>query len=522
MGMSPRFHRGVQRALLSVLAPALFALSGSLPLPAEAAAPALGGVLATGFASGPSDLDYLKGSGSGFFLTASARTEYRLWQFRSARDEVISRHPLWQSFRFAIRDDHPRRRISFESALRGGGDLRRPGFRAEVLYAWVDLAPASRWSSLRLGRQLLAVGGADGLLRFDGVLGRFNLHHLGIEAYGGVPLRSRFFVLPDDEENVTGWGRDWTYGVALRLQGLRFTQARVGFQERFRDGELARRQLTFDFHKGVAGRINIDAGAVLDLLQRRLEELQVGIDVRPTTWLGLGVGYQRWHGGFDANELFSVFATDPYDAVAGQLRLRPVGWLSLRASGGVQVYPEPITRDNVPRPEIGSVSGTQRFAVRVQPLAWLSLELGERLIMGTGGDKQSLYLSLQLASPRRRVELRLRGDLQHYGFDLQPQLAGDYGSASVDLKLRPVGWLRVGLSGRAVFSPWLENQLQVAATLDLLLGVRRIPALGQGTGSARLEDWQPALLVATKLPQAQGGDFAAGLVGGIGLGGQQQ
>jgi len=513
-----RFERGVHRMLLPAFAAALFALSWSPP-PAEAAATALGGVQATGFAS---DLDYLKGNGSGFFLTASARTEYRLLQFRSARAEVISRHPLWQSFRFAIRDDHPRRRISFEAALRGGGDFRLPGFRAEVLYAWVDVAPASRWTSLRIGRQILAVGGADGLLRFDGVLGRFTLHYLGVEAYGGVPLRSRFLVVPEDEENVTGWGRDWTYGVALRLQGLRFTQARLGFQERFRDGELARRQLTFDFHKGIAGRVNIDVEAVLDLLQRRLEELQVGVDARPATWLGLGVEYERWHGGFNANELFSVFATDPYDAVGGQVRLRPLRWLSLSVSGGVQVYPQPITRDNVPRPQIGSVSGTQRFALRVQPLSWLSVEFGERLVMGTGGDKQSLHLSLQLVSPRRRVELRLRGDLQRYGFDLQPQLAGDYGSTSVELQLRPLAWLRVGLSGRAVFSPWLENQLQVAATLDFLLGVRRIPTRGRGAGSARLEDWQPALLVATMLPQTHGRDFAAGLVGGIGLGGQQQ
>jgi hypothetical protein len=494
-------------------------LVGSPALAAETAA-ALGGVQATGFAGVASDLDWLKGNGSGFFLTASARTELRLLQFRSARDEVISRHPLWQSFRFAIRDDHPRRRISFETALRGGGDFQRPGFRGEVLYAFVDLAPAGRWASLRLGRQLLAVGGAEGLLRFDGVTGRFNLHHLGVEAWVGVPLRSSALLVPEGAENITGWGRDWAYGVALRLLGLRATQGRLGFQERFRDGELARRQLTVGVHQGIAGRVNIVAEAVVDLLQRRLEELQVGLDARPTTWLGLGVQYEHWQGSFGANELFSVFATDPFDGVRGHLAVRPRSWLRLSVSGGVQVYPLSVTRDNVPRPETGRASGTQRFAVRVQPLSWLSLELGERLLMGTGGDKQSAHLSVQLSSPRRRLALRLRGDLQRYGFDLQPQLAGDYGSASLDVQLRPLPWMRFGIIARAVFSPWLENQLQLAATFDALLGVRRIPGRAGRLESARLEDWQPAMLLATT--RAPRGTAAAGLVGGIGVGGQEQ
>ncbi len=490
-------------------------------LGAEPAGQSLGGVRATGFDGGAA-LDYLKGSGSGFFLSASARTEYRLLQFRSAHDEVISRHPLWQSFRFAIRDDHPRRRIAFEAALRGGGDLERPGFRGEVLYAFVDVAPASRWSSVRLGRQLLAVGGAAGLLRFDGVLARFNLRHLGVEAYGGVPLRSRVVVLPDDEQNVTGWGRDWAYGVALRAIGLPFTQARLGFQERFRDGELARRQLSFDFHKGVAGRLNIDGELVVDLLGRRLEEVLVAVDARPVRWLGLGVEYAHWQAAFDANELFSVFTTDPYDSVRGELRLQPLSWISLWAGGGAQIYPPAVTRDNVPRPESGRASAAQRFGIRVQPLSFLAIEFGERIVMGTGGDKQALHLALQLTTPKGRLRVRLRGDLQRYGFDLQPQLAGNYGSASLDLRIRPLPWLRVVVAGRAVFSPWLENQFQVTSSLDLLLGVRRVPGRGGDKASARLEDWQPALLLATIEPELGADPVAAGLVGGIGVRGQDQ
>jgi hypothetical protein len=505
---------------ISMLRSRLFAILVAVlmaaPLTANAASGHKGGVLATGFASGGGGLDYLKGSGNGFFLVGAARSEYRLLQFRSARDDVQTKQVLWQSFRFSIRDDHPRRRISFETALRGGGDLSRPGFFGEVLYAFVDIAPAARWASLRLGRQLLTVGGAEGLLRLDGAVGRFNLHHLGIEVFGGVPLRSRFVVVPESVDSHTGWGRDWTWGVAMRAINLRFTQLRAGISERFRDGELSRRQFTVDFHKGIAGRVTIQSELVADILQRRVEEFLVAVDVRPSNWLGFGVDYEHWHGSFGAEELFSVFATDPFDAVRGQVRLRPLPWLRLQIAGGAQVYPLAITRDNVPRTELGRVSGTQRFTVQIQPLSWLGVEVGERILMGTGGDKQSLHVQLRVASPSRRIALRLWADFQHYGFDLQPQLEGDYGSASVDLQFRPLSWMRLGVSGRAIFSPWLENQVQVAANVDFLLGVRRIP--GQASSATRLDDWQPALAVKS-LPGQRDGEYgAAGLVGGIGLG----
>ena len=495
---------------------AVFAALLLVPVTSSAATTNQGGVQATGFAPSADDLDYLKGTGAGFFLAGSARSEYRLLQLRSARDEVITRQLLWQSFRFAIRDDHPRRRISFETALRGGGDLNRPGFHGEVLYAFVDLAPAARWASLRLGRQMLAVGGSEGLLRLDGAVGRFTLHHLGIEVFGGVPLRSRFVVQPESVARPTGWGRDWTWGVALRAVNLRFTQMRIGISERFREGELSRRQFTLDFHKGIAGRVNIQSELVADTLQRRVEEFLVAVDVRPTSWLGVGIDYEHWHGTFGAEELFSVFATDPFDAVRGQVRLSPLPWLRLQIAGGAQVYPLAVTRDSVPRAELGRVSGSQRFVIQIQPLSWLGIEFGERLVLGTGGEKQALHLQLQLASPSRRLMVRLWGDFQHYGFGLQPQLEGNYGSASVDVQLRPAAWLRVGVSGRAIFSPWLQNQVQVAANLDFLLGVRRIP--GQRARSARLEDWQPALAISSLSSQNQSDYAAAGLVGGIGLG----
>ncbi|MBJ95451.1 MAG: hypothetical protein CMP23_13395 [Rickettsiales bacterium] len=494
-------------------------LCGLLLLIAPVAVAQDGGVLSTGFAPDPGGLAHLQGSGSGFFLVGAARSEYRLSQFRSARDEVVTRQPLWQSFRFSIRDDHPRRRIGFEMSLRGGGDLSRPGFHGEVLYAFVDIAPAARWARLRLGRQLLAVAGGQGLLRLDGAVMNVNLHHLGVEAYAGVPLRSRFVVRPEGaEEHPTGWGKDWAWGLSLRAINLRYTQGSVGVRERFRDGELSRRQLSLDLHQGIGGRLNLRGELVADLLQRRISEATVAIDGRPLDWLSMGFDYERWQVSFGAEELFSVFTTDPYDALRGYARLQPEQWLTLLIAGGVQVYPLAVTRDFVPRPESGRTSATQQFVVTLRPVPAFSIEIGERLLAGTGGEKLGLHLQLRAATPGRRLSARFRGDLQRYAFELQPQLAGTYGSAVIELEIRPQPWMRVGVSGRALFSPWLNDQLQASVTFDFLLGIRRLPRSSRAL--SRLEDWQPSLAVQA-LNRSVAEPLVPGLLAGFGGRGQR-
>jgi hypothetical protein len=474
-----------------------------------------GGILATGW-NGVDEPDYLKGTGKGVYVFGGASTVYRWSALRSADDEVVKLSPLWQLFRFSVRDNRSRHRVSFETSVRGSTDLDRGGFRGEVLYAFVELAPEGRWASARIGRQLVTSGGADGLIRMDGLSSRLTLRYLSVESFAGVQLRSRAFVVPQDEREThqTGWGQDWTWGVALATAGLPETRIRLGLLDRYRSGSLARRHLTLDGWQGILGMVQVRGNLSVDLLQRRLHEVLVGVDVRPVHALRLGAEYERWQPSFDAGELFSVFATDPYDSVRGWGDVRIGEVVDVWAGGGVQIYPDAVTRDDVPWKELGSVSGSERVGVRVRPVRSLAFSVEERLVDGTGGRKLGISVTARATPWQGALNVGIRGDFQIYDFDLQPLLTGQYGGAALDVAVQPVPWLRVGVRGEAIFSPWLKNDFQVAATLDLLLGIKHLGR--DAAAQARLQDHQPGLL-ASSAPRAR--SPFRGLGGGIGLGG---
>lgn len=493
-------------ALLASLAPVL-------PPASAVAAPA--DVLATGW-GGIGDDDWRKGIGKGVYLLGGSSTVYRWSALRSADDEIVGFSPLWQTLRFSVRDDRNRHRVSFQTSVRGSADLLRGGFRGEVLYAFVELVPEGRWASARIGRQVIATGGVDGLTRMDGLSGRFVLRWVAIESHAGVQIRSRAFVVPkaEREGTETGWGGDWTWGVALATEGLARTRVRLGFQERRRDGKLGRRHLTLDGWQGLSHVGHVRANISFDLLQRRFQEVLAGVEVRPVEPIRAGVEYEHWQPSFFAGELFSVFATDPYDVVRAFGDARIGRRVDVSLEGGVQVHPEAITRDLVPWPEVGRLSFSERAGLRVRPADVLAVSVEERLVSGTGGTKFGLSGTARVTPRGGILDVGLRGDFQVYSFDLQPGLAGRYGGAALDVAVRPVPWMRVGARGETIFSPWLKNDFQVAATLDVLLGIK---ALGPRASQARLEEWQPAVLAAANPRRSPS---LPGLSGGIGLGGE--
>lgn len=480
----------------------------SLPASAQAGAD----IYASGW-NADTETHYLKGTGEGVTLYGGSRTEYRFRSLRSARDTVVSWNPLWQSFSFGVRDDRARHVVSFETSVRGGVDLDTGDFRGEVLYAYVDLRPAGQWARLRVGRQLLATNGQAGFTRFDGVAANFALHHLGLEAYAGVLLRSRAFVVPAGEELETGWGRDWTWGLALAAVNLRDTQLRIGFQDRMKDGALTRRHLSIDLHKGIKQRVNIRANLSVDLLHQRLQDVLAAVEGRPTLWMKVGFEYEHWQPSFDGDAIWSVFATDPYDAVRGHVHVTPISWLSAWASGGAQIYPRAVSRDNVPFDEVGDTSGSQRAGVTVRPTDFLEFTVDERLVAGTGGQKVGVALLGRVRPWKGKLDVLVRGDLQHYDFALQPTLAGVYGGIALEVSGRPLGWVRGSVRAEYIFTPFLQNNLQVSATLDLLLGVR----LHKTPDGQALEDLQPAMLANAGRALPLNRKTLPGLDGGMGV-----
>jgi len=496
-------------------------LAALLLLPATASADVtLGGVRSAGLSAEA----WTKGDGHGVIVTGSASTDFRFRVARSARDEVVRWSPLWQSFRFAIRDDGPRRRLSFESSFRGGTDLIRGGFSAEVLTAFVDLEPTHRWGLVRIGRQIVTTAGSAGFTRMDGLRARLTLHRIGVEAFAGVPLRTRLLALkpavePDDPDAplfATGWGRDFTWGVAAFMSGHKATQLRFGIQDRMRDGQLARRHLTLNMSQGIRRVVLVRGDFAVDMLQRRFQDVFIAVEARPISQLKVGVEYQHWEASFDATEIWSVFDTDPFDLIQGRVVVTPHPAVKLWVAGGAWIYPEAITADMVPRPEVGNVAGSVRGGATVRPVDWLRIEVSERLVTGTGGDKLNVGGSVSLTPWRGRLAITARGDVQRYGFDVQPHLAGDYGSIGLQVAGSPVPWLNARLAIDRIFTPWLSNQLQLSASLHFLLGVRKE---GRGGDQVSVAAWEPALLAAAGMRDPrQPVSTLPGLVGGIGLG----
>ncbi|MCO4772329.1 MAG: hypothetical protein KDA24_20005, partial [Deltaproteobacteria bacterium] len=400
-----------------------------------------------------------------------------------------------------IRDDAPRRRISFESSFRGGTDLSRGGFRAEVLTAFVDLEPTHRWGLVRIGRQVVTTSGAAGFTRLDGIRARMTLHRVGVEAFAGVPLRTRLIALqpvdgtPESDAPAfqTGWGQDFTWGAAVFLAGHKATQLRFGIQDRLKNGQLARRHLTLDFSQGIATRVLVRVNGAADLLQRRINDAHIGVEGRPLDFLKVGFDYHHWQPSFDATEIWSVFATDAYDQLEGRVVIAPHPAISGWVAGGAQLHKEPVTADNVPRPEVGVTSATVRGGVTIRPLPWLRVQITERFLGGTAGDKLQVGGAVRITPWKGRLSVSVRADVQRYAFAFQEKLAGDYGSVGAELAGSPVPWLRARISGDAILTPWLDNQFQLSASLQFLMGAH----LRRGVRSdARVGAWEPALLAA--------------------------
>ena len=491
-----------------------------------APSPAVAGVdfVSTGW-NGGDEGDYLRGEGKGIYLSGGTSTVYRFRALRTSADKALPFSPLWQSFHFVVRDDRARHRVSFETAVRGSTDLYRGGFKGEVLYAFVEVSPEGRWGSMRFGRQFRANGGGEGLIRFDGITGRFELHHLLLEAYAGAEVRTRTFVVLTGEEEegvptVPLANDDYVYGVVFGTTGLRTTQLKLGFHERLRDGALARRTFTIDLHQRLFGRASLRANLAADMLLERLAEALVGFDIRPASIARVGIEYEHWRARFDATNVFSVFTTDPFDALRGYGDVRLHRKVSLRASGGVSISPRAVTKDGVPRDEVGRVSGVQSFGLRLDLHDAVRIDVSERLLDGVGGQKVGLSLSARFRPPGRVLSVHLRGDLQRYGFDVQPGLEGWYGGASARVVITPKPWIRASLHAEYIFSPWLQNNVQVAATLDFLMGGRLSKAAAGSETAANtpsLRSSQAGLLTQTIDPRQS--NFV-GLTGGAGLAGR--
>ena len=211
------------------------------------------------------------------------------------------------------------------------------------------------------------------------------LHRVGVEA--SPEYRCGHSSSPSDRSRdgtersplSDGWGRDFNWEP--RSSSRASHQLRFGIQDRLRDGKLARRHLTLDFQ--IATRVLVRVNGAADLL-RRINDAHIGLEGDRSTSSS----------SVSTTTTGSPASTPPrsgrclrrmHDQLEGRVTVSPdpvfSGWLA----GGAQLHAEAITVDNAP-PWVGEASATVR-EVAIRPLPWLVVQVSERFLGGTAGDK---------------------------------------------------------------------------------------------------------------------------------------
>jgi hypothetical protein len=201
----------------------------------------------------------------------------------------------------------------------------------------------------RLGRQMVFSGAARGLA-LDGLWASYTSPiHLGLELLGGLvvmPDYGQDFYATDIESaaredfgrGFSDWRREGEFGD-IAVGGRVFYQmvdtvtAGVSFLQRTRELETDHQQLGGDLRVAPAKWVNVLGDALLDLRVLGVQEANLAVDILPFDFLSFGVDYRHANPTLYLSHMsiFSVFSNEEYDAIGGNVRVRPMPSLSLHA-----------------------------------------------------------------------------------------------------------------------------------------------------------------------------------------------
>ncbi|MDD5305757.1 MAG: hypothetical protein PHU25_00410 [Deltaproteobacteria bacterium] len=216
---------------------------------------------------------------------------------------------------------------------------------ADPTYLYMQFA--SSGLDLRLGRQMLFTGATRGL-RMDGLDVSYESPvHLGLEAFGGLPVEPDlgpdwYREQPDtsyDDYGAGGsdWEREgqWDYAaggrVFYRLAGR--VSAGVSFLRLMELGEVGRQLVGVDLDVTPIDLFGVSSNVAIDLPSRDVQEANAAVDIFPVDVFHFSVDYRHANPTLLLSHMsiFSVFSNSEYDAVGGVARFLPLAWLTLEA-----------------------------------------------------------------------------------------------------------------------------------------------------------------------------------------------
>jgi hypothetical protein len=204
----------------------------------------------------------------------------------------------------------------------------------------------------RAGRQMVYTGSARGL-HIDGAHAAYQTPiNVGVEALGGLlvsPLRGPQWYrepIPVDADSFGAGFSDWeregeyAYGGRLFYRKTGTVSGGVSFLQVTELDEVERQLLGADLSVTPVQWIGGSGNFTLDLFEQRIQEIDLGIDVRPLDPLGVGVDFRHADPTLYLSRMsiFSVFSTEEYDAVGGTVRTFPLDWLEAHAGYHHHIY----------------------------------------------------------------------------------------------------------------------------------------------------------------------------------------
>ncbi len=319
--------------------------------------------------------------------------------------------------------------LSGERVLAGDVDL-----------AYVQATVFARRLSLRLGRQLV-IGGAVRATSIDGLNTELMIWRgIGVSAYGGVPVVSRFAVARGD--GIAGGRAFWRKSID--------TEMGVSFIELLDHGLTSRRDLGIDARYAPSPVWAFNGSAIWSLWAGRLAEGEVTARWEPRLNIQVLATYRRTAPDLfiSRGSIFSVFAEEHRDEAGGGVFWKPERWVGLYADARALWVDAGSGVD---------ATGRATFNVGVSTLGGELRRFSET----TNGYSQARVWVVRPLSRTLSVSGDLSGFLFDHSINAVPRSFNATGSANYAFA---PGW-RAVLSGVFGDTPFFTHRFEIIARL---------------------------------------------------------
>jgi len=248
----------------------------------------------------------------------------------------------------------------------------------DALVVLLRIRDPKRRGELKLGRQVLTAGTLQPV-HLDGAVGLARLpHQLTLEAFGGVPVTSGLASKdPWPGESALGSRElDWLAGARVAKRFTDLGSVGLAYMHRRDHGRLTNEEVALDLAATPAKKIDLAAGAAVDLVELGLSELRASATFRRGAARYVLFALHRSPSHLlPATSLFTVLGDVPSQKAGASIRWRAAPRLDVDGTAAARYYGGP-TGDQYFEGDLGAELSL-RALLRLDPLGAgaLGLEL---------------------------------------------------------------------------------------------------------------------------------------------------